>query len=429
MSDITRKTAYEILLKIEKEGAYGSTEILSREAEWSEVDGGFLRRLVYGVMEKKLYLDYILDRLVSKGIKRVDKKALTLLRMGLYQMLFMDSVPEYAAIDSSVELAKDVARGKDGFVNAVLRNYSREENLEVQSKDQSVAKQLSIKHSVDESIIENWIDEFGLDECEDMLSAIDADASKTGVNLRVNLMKNSREDAKRELAALGIDTADSLLSQRSLIVKDTGSIRITETDIYRRGGISIQSQESTWIADLVKAAPGQRIIDACAAPGGKTMALAESMENKGKILAWDIYDHRVEQIREQAERLGIVIADAKVCDAGEYIPELFEGFDAVLVDAPCSGFGVMSSKPEIRYKSMREVDELPDIQYKILDNCSKYVKPGGRIIYSTCTINARENQLIVAEFLRKNHWFKLEFEKQLLPQEGYKGFYAAIISH
>ena len=430
MIDLTRKTAYEILLKIDTEGAYANTEILSREKESKDIDGAFLRRLVYGVMEQKLYLDYVLDKLISRGVKSVDKKTLPLLRMGIYQIMFMDGVPEYAAIDSSVELAKNALRGKDGFVNAVLRNYTRDPNsIELPKSERDFAKYLSVKHSIDESILKKWIEEFGDEDCEEMAAAIDRAAETSRFGIRVNLMKNSPETVRKELETLGIEVLDSKLSSRSLIVNDTGDNKITDTYIYKRGGISIQSQESTWIADLVKAKPGEKILDACAAPGGKTMALAESMENRGKIVAWDIYEHRLEQIREQAERLGIVIVDSHARDAGEYLPELEESFDAVLIDAPCSGLGVMSSKPEIRYKKAKDIADLPDVQKGILQTCSRYVKFGGRIVYSTCTINIDENKKIVEDFLFRNHWFKLESERQLLPQEGYNGFYAAVITH
>ncbi|MBO4235965.1 MAG: 16S rRNA (cytosine(967)-C(5))-methyltransferase RsmB [Firmicutes bacterium] len=430
MTTDTRRIAYEILLKVDTDGAYANSEILSREKESNDIDGDFLRRLVYGVMEKKLYLDHILDKLILRGIRSVDKKTLQILRLGLYQIMFMGSVPEYAAIDSSVELAKQNVRGKDGFVNAVLRNHLRDGGkIELPDPSVSFAKYLSVKHSIDESIIDKWISEFGEEDCDKMTEAIDFDAEHGSFAIRVNLMKNSREEVKNALKDIEIETLDSSLSQRSLIVRDIGGNRITETEIYRSGGISIQSQESTWISDLVNAKPGERVLDACAAPGGKTMALAESMDNKGKIVCWDIYEHRLEQIREQAERLGIVIASTQARDAGEYLPELEESFDAVLVDAPCSGYGVMSNKPEIRYKSIKDIRDLPDVQKRILQTCSRYVKSGGRLIYCTCTINVDENKAIVSDFLERNHWFKLEFERQLLPQEGYKGFYAAVITH
>lgn len=429
MIDIARKTAYEILLGIETDGAYANAEILARENRESDIDGDFLRRLVYGVLEKKIYLDYILDKLITKGIKSVDKKTLTILRVGIYQLIFMDSVPAYAAIDSSVELAKVNARGRDGFVNAVLRNYTREESIEFPRKEDSISRYLSVKYSVDESIIHKWIEEFGETECESLLAAINKNSEEYSMDLRVNVSKKTREAIKNEFLDLGIDSVYAPLSERSLKISGKGGNRITETEAYKRGLFSIQSQESTWIADLVDPKPGEKILDACAAPGGKTMAIAEAMLNRGKIVAWDIYDHRVDMIREQAERLGITIVSSTVHNAGEYIPEYEEAFDSVLVDVPCSGYGVMSEKPEIRYRKTDSIIDLPDVQRNILQTCSRYVKYEGKIIYSTCTINIDENKKIVQDFLDRNHWFKLEFERQLLPQEGYKGFYVAVIRH
>ena len=429
MIDIARKTAYEILLGIETDGAYANAEILARENRESDIDGDFLRRLIYGVLEKKIYLDYILDKLITKGIKSVDKKTLTILRMGIYQLIFMDSVPAYAAIDSSVELAKVNARGRDGFVNAVLRNYTREESIELPRKEDSISRYLSVKYSVEESIIHKWIEEFGEAECESLLAAINKNSEEYSMDLRVNVSKKTRDAVKNEFLDLGIDSVYAPLSERSLKISGKGGNRITETEAYKNGLVSIQSQESTWIADLVDPKPGEKILDACAAPGGKTMALAEAMLNRGKIVAWDIYDHRVDMIREQAERLGITIVSSAVHNAGEYIPEYEEAFDSVLVDVPCSGYGVMSEKPEIRYRKTDSIIDLPDVQRNILQTCSRYVKYEGKIIYSTCTINIDENKKIIQDFLDRNHWFKLEFERQLLPQEGYKGFYVAVIRH
>ena len=423
MIDINRKTAYEILYEIERDGAYGSSEILARENN-PDVDGDFVRRLVYGVMERKLYLDYILDKFVNRGVSKVDKKVLPILRMGLYQIMFMDSVPEYAAIDSSVELAKEFAEGRDGFVNAVLRSYLREPEVELPKEKKSPAKYLSVKYSVDESIIKNWIDEYGEEATEKMLASILDDGSMA---IRVNTIKTRRDRMLSELKGLGIDAQPSELSARSIIIRNAGDNRITDLEAYKDGRISIQSQESTWIADLVDAKPEENILDVCAAPGGKTMAMAESMNNKGSILAWDIYEHRLASIGEQKRRLGIAIVKSEMQDGGEYREELYEVFDGVLVDAPCSGFGVMGRKPEIRYRSMKDIKELPGAQLRILETACNYVKLNGRLVYSTCTINRDENQKVIEKFLKRHKNFSIDTEKQLTPIDGYNGFYAAVL--
>ena len=423
MIDVNRKTAYEILYEIERDGAYGSAEILTRESS-GDIDGDFVRRIVYGVMERKLYLDYILDHFVKRGVSRVDKKVIQILRMGLYQMLFMDSVPDYAAIDSSVELTKEFAEGRDGFVNAVLRSALREPEVQLPNREKNPSSYLAIKYSVDESIVKAWIKEYGEDSTERMLDSILDDAE---VAVRVNELITKMNSVSPELKSIGFDVFPSELSTRSLVIRDSGGNRITDTDAYRNGRISIQSQESTWIADLVDAQAGEDILDVCAAPGGKTMAMAESMRNKGSILAWDIYEHRLAAIGEQKRRLGIGIVKSEVQDGGEYREELFEAFDAVLVDAPCSGFGVMGRKPEIRYRTMKDIKELPGAQLRILETCCNYVKLNGRLVYSTCTINRDENQNVIEKFLKRHKNFSVEIEKQLTPIDGYNGFYAAVM--
>ena len=423
MTDINRKTAYEVLYDIEKDGAYGSAEIRSRESS-DGIDSDFVRRLVYGVLEKKLYLDYILDGFVNKGVEKVHKRVIPILRMGLYQILFMDSVPDYAAIDSSVELAKEYAEGRDGFVNAVLRSYLRgASEIVFPKKEKKLSKYLSVNYSIDESIIKEWIDQFG-DDCEKLVKAIGKESS---LAVRVNRMSISRNEVKAELEGLGITCIPSSLSRRSLVIKNTGENRITELPLYLDGKISIQSQESTWISDLVDAKPGEYILDACAAPGGKTMAMAESMGDTGSILAWDIYDHRLALIGEQKLRLGISIVKSELQDGGDFRKEIYEVFDAVLVDAPCSGLGVMGSKPEIRYKRMKDFRELPGAQLRILETSANYVKLNGRLVYSTCTINRDENQGVIEKFLKRHKDFSLKYEKQLTPIDGYNGFYAAVM--
>ena len=424
MKDKTRKTAFDILCLVEEESAYSSAEILARENN-DRQSGDFIRKLVYGVLERKLYLDYIIDKLSAKGIKSVDKKALAILRMGLYQIIYMDSVPDYAAIDSSVELAREAIKGREGFINAVLRNSLRNGlSLELPSRDKAFSKYLSVYYSIDESIINNWIDAYGEEGCEKIAKGM-LEANKLCV--RVNLLKTTFDEVKAELENLGLEIEESRLSNRALIIIDTNGIRITDLEIYQDGKISIQSEESIYISDLVSSERGDSVLDVCAAPGGKTAAMAECMLNEGSITSWDIYEHRINRIKPLMERLGIDIVKAEVWDGTEEKTDLLESFDRVLVDAPCSGYGVMGSKPEIRYRKTEEIKELPSIQSKILEVSSGYTKPGGLMVYSTCTINKDENQSIIKSFIDKHKEYTLIKEEQLTPIDGFKGFYVAVL--
>lgn len=426
MIDSNREIAYKTLLNVETKDAYSSAEILDNEKSGQDTDGRFIRRLVYGVLENKLRLDYIINKLVSKGIEGVDKRVLIILRMGIFQLEAMDSVPEYAAINTSVELAKKFSKGREGFVNAVLRRFVRESDIaHLPDREESFPRYLSLKYSIDESIINKWIDEFG-DDAERL-----ADGFKfiPSLCIRVNTFKTSISEVRKELEELGFKSVLSKISERSLVLEGGTDIKITETDLYKDGKISIQSQESTYIADLVDPSPGESVLDVCAAPGGKTLAISEGMKNKGEVLAWDIHEHRVKLIEGQMARLGIDIVKTEVWDATKSRSELLEKYDKVLVDAPCSGYGVMGRKPEIRYRGTKEVIELPSIQRKILDVSSKYTKKNGLLIYSTCTINRDENQRIIEEFLTNNQEYSLIEERQLTPLEGYNGFYVAVMKN
>lgn len=433
MVDIARKTAYDILFQVETKGSYADL-ILPGKVRNENIDSGFIRNLVYGVIEKKLYLDYILDTFIKHGIKSTDKKTLTILRMGIYQIEFMDSVPEYAGVDSAVEMAKTIVPGREKFINGVLRNFLRGRD-DVKEPDNK-----SIIYSIDESIVKLWNGQLGEIESDRIMKALSEPAK---LCVRVNLRRITSAEILKELSAVGISAEKSELSERNLIV--SGLNPITDTWLYREGYISIQSCESTWISDEVvkmirntdeetefakNSTKGIKsreisILDACAAPGGKTAAIAEALP-EAQIKAWDIYKNRVNLINKQKERLNLDNITAEAWDASKDRKEYHGMFDVVLVDAPCSGLGVMRRKPEIRYRDMSDEGKgIAKLQSEILNSTSAYVKDGGYIIYSTCTINRTENEDVIQSFLRSNDDFKIIYEKNLLPTEGYDGYYIA----
>ena len=416
--DLSRKTAFEILFEIEKEEAYSNLTI-NRFLEKNRPDNtAFIRELVYGVLENKILLDYYLDKLIPSGIKKVKKKEATLLRLGLYQIIFMDSVPDYAAVNETVTLAKKLVRGREGFINGVLRGYMKKgSEIKLPDETKDLKHYLSIKYSFPLWLIEKWDKQYGMEECKKLLEASNA---RPKLSIRVNVNKTSREELKNYLEEKRYEVTEGTFSKRTLHVKGSG---LLEDERYTEGYFSIQDEASTVAADELGAKPGETVIDVCAAPGGKTSAIAELMGNNGKVYSCDIYEHKLELIDKLADRLGLSIIEPTLLDGTSGKAEWNETADRVLADVPCSGLGVIRRKPEIKYKDITDFRELVQIQKKILENASKYVKSGGTLVYSTCTINKDENELQVKEFLDNNKEFEFVSEKQFLPTEDIDGFY------
>lgn len=416
--DLSRKTAFEILFEIEKEEAYSNLTI-NRFLEKNRPDNpAFIRELVYGVLENKILLDYYLDKLIPSGIKKVKKKEATLLRLGLYQLIFMDSVPDYAAVNETVTLAKKLVRGREGFINGVLRGYMKKgSEIKLPDETKDLKHYLSIKYSFPLWLIEKWDKQYGMEECKKLLEASNA---RPKLSIRVNVNKTSREELKDYLEEKGYEVTEGTFSNRTLHVKGSG---LLEDERYTEGYFSIQDEASTVAADELGAKPGETVIDVCAAPGGKTSAIAELMGNNGKVYSCDIYEHKLELIDKLAERLDLSIIEPTLLDGTSGNAEWNETADRVLADVPCSGLGVIRRKPEIKYKDITDFRELVKIQKSILENAANYVKPGGTLVYSTCTINKDENELQVKAFLENNNGFELISEKQFLPTEDIDGFY------
>ena len=416
--DLARKTAFEILFEIEKEDAYSNLTI-NRFLEKNKPENhAFVRELVYGVLENKILIDYYLDNLIPSGIKKVKKKEATLLRLGLYQLIFMDSVPDYAAVSETVNIAKRLVRGREGFINGVLRGYMKKgKDISLPSKEKEYKKYLSVKYSFPIWLIDKWEKELGKDSLEDLLIASNA---RPQLSIRVNLGKITREELKTYLVDKGFEVTEGTFSKRTLHVKGSG---LLDDEKFREGYFSVQDEASTVAADQLGAESGDVVIDVCAAPGGKTTAIAEMMDGKGKVYSCDIYDHKLQLIGALADRLGLEIVEPTLLDGTCGKTEWYDSADKVLADVPCSGLGVIRRKPEIKYKEITDFAELVSIQKKILSNAAKYVKKGGTLVYSTCTINKDENELQVRAFLEENSEFELIRDKQFLPTENIDGFY------
>ena len=480
--DLDREAAYKALLAIERDGSYSNLELSKMLASDGLSNKGFIREIVYGVTENKIYLDYILDKFIKKGASKTKLQALIILRMGVYQILFMNSVPNYAAVNESVALARRFARGTDGFINGVLRNFIRnmESASEIDVKGQ--LEYLSIRYSCQLKLVEELVSMLGFEHAKMLLEHA---GHRPPLSIRVNIAKISLKELADRLRAKGFEIEGSKLSDRVLLVKGGA---LTEANEYKEGLFSIQSEESCAIADFADAKSTELVIDLCAAPGGKAAAMAEQMLKPststepltetepgkkpststesltetepckqpststepltetepgkkpststeplteiepgiagGKVVALELYEHRAALIEATARRLGLENIEVRCQDAVEQIDELVGKADLVLADVPCSGLGVIRRKPEMKYRDEFDFDELVEIQKGILETGSSYLKPGGRLIYSTCTINPRENELMVKDFLKRHEEFISEKEVKLSPfDNGYDGFY------
>ena len=388
-----RALALQILNRTESQGQYTNLALDSalKKSALSAPDKALVTVLVYGVTERRLTLDYIADILSSRPIESLDGTVRNLVRMGLYQLRYLDRVPAHAAINETVALAPRRARG---FVNAVLREYTRRgTDVVFPDKQSDFLRYLSVTYSIPLPLCKKMTEIFGCERGETILEAF---GHTPPVTLRVNTLKTSPEQMASELCALGYRVQASDVLPTALRAPDfvpSGSPQLQEGQAF------VQDLASQICVEVLGACPGEHVIDACACPGSKTFGTAIRMQNEGKILAFDLHQSKLSLIENGAARLGIDIIEARERDARSHDPALRAWADRVLCDVPCSGFGVLAKKPEIRYKDLADASALPDIQLAILQNCSRYVTDGGVLVYSTCTIFPEENEQNVARFL------------------------------
>ena len=408
---------FEALKAVYSDGAFSNmsiNEALSRHHGSRE---SFVRTFAKGVLRESIRLDHIIDKLAEKGIKSIKQRPLIVLRMGIYAIDRLDSVPEHAAVNEAVGLAKAVAKGSDRFVNGMLRNYLRRRS-EFDPEDMEP----HIRWSMREDVYSLLREQYG-EEVKDIVKALNEPSE---VYLRANTIKADRDDVIAMLSEHGINARPCAENSEAIIAKGSG---IVSCDLYRQGMYSVQSLSSMIAVKALGPKPGSEVLDLCCAPGGKTGYMAELMGNEGSITACDVYPHRLLLTRAAMERLGVSICALEERDAAVYEPS-FEGrFDYVLADVPCSGLGVAASKPEIKLTTdPSEYDGLITVQKQILANAIRYLKPGGRLAYSTCTLNKNENEEVVKDVLSKEDSCARVVEMAtIMPYNGTVGFYYSII--
>lgn len=396
MSKPARQIAFEVLLKIEKDKAYSNLVLDSAIKTFggNSTDCAFVTHLVYGVIERKITLDYVLSCYLNKPINKLKKDVLTILRLGAYQILFSEKTHQAAAVNESVELAKNNnCIYASGMINAVLRKVSSEDLCFDNIEDD--AKRVSLIFSATEELVRFLFYHYGKENTVEFLKSA---LEPKKVFVKVNTTKISTDDLIELLKGEGILSQKTILSDALLVSLNDA---VYNTECYKKGYFHVEDLSSQLCVKALDLFEGAVAIDVCAAPGGKTFSIAEHMNNKGKLYSCDIYKQRTELIKSGAQRLGLTCIEVCVNNA-EVFNEQFPLADRVLCDVPCSGLGIIGKKPEIKYKKLDDIKELIPIQKRILETSSKYVKKGGRLVYSTCSVNPNENRKVCDSFL-KNH--------------------------
>ncbi len=413
----SREVALNILQDVHKNFSYSNLSISKHVAhnKLSEQDESFIRELVYGVLENRIYLDYVLSKASKIKLKRIHPVILDVLRLGIYQLVFMDRVPTSAAVNESVKLAKKYGhKGTIGFVNGVLRGISRNKESYMKIELEDKLEYLSTKYSHPTFLVKKFINDFGYEFTESLLIA---NNSTPKLNIRVNTLKVTKSELIEKLSDKGFIINEGKYAKDALIIENPSGIISSEE--FKKGYFIIQDESSMLVGQIMAPKENSLVLDICSAPGGKSTHLAQYMENKGKIISRDLFEHKIKLINENKKRLGADIIDAQVYNALELDEELVDKVDYCLVDAPCSGLGLIRRKPEIKWtRTLNDIKELSDLQFKILEVAKKYVKNNGVLLYSTCTIVDEENINIVQKFLAQNPEFKLvSIENELYNSE------------
>ncbi len=427
--DFARNIALKSLYEINTKQAYSNIVldkfINENREKLSNLDINFISELVYGVVTWKLTLEYIIQKYSKTKIKKMSDWVKNILYLGSYQILFLDKVPKSAAVNESVNLCKKYNFKSVGLVNAILRKIEKSDYKEISNITNSITR-ISLKYSMPEWIVKKFCDEYGEEETANICQNLNL---RPNISVRINRLKG-----KMDLGEKGI-----LEDFRTI----TGTKNITKTKEYIEGNITIQDEAAGLSSFVLAPKEGEIVLDACSAPGGKTTYLAELMHNKGKIVAWDIYEERLKQVEQNAKRLGIDIIQTEVHDATKLKEEYVEKFDKILLDVPCLGLGVIRRKPDIKWNRQEEdIKEISDIQFNILKTCSKYLKKNGTLVYSTCSMLKEENDAIIEKFIKEEKFETVNIEEQIpnefskittnnmvqfLPSQNHDGFFITML--
>lgn len=396
-----RQIALTVLLEMEQKDAY-SNLALQQHLPKGGKGNGFITALVYGVAERRLTLDAILKQYA--GSKKLDTEIRVILRMGLYQLLYLERVSDNTAVNETVKLCYIVKKvSAKGFVNAILRGFLRDGKKLPPAADE--VEQLSLTYSCPMWLIDQWRREYGEATAQGLL---EASVGTAPLYIRVNTLRTTAGALQTELEAAGITVYETAV-KNGLLLEHSGNLERLPS--FQDGAFYVQDLASQICAALTEVRSGQTVYDLCAAPGSKSFTMAQQMENGGSIAAFDLFEHKCMLIIEGAKRLGLQNIKARISDATVFDETLPEA-DCVLCDVPCAGLGIIRRKPEIKYKNPESMTGLPELQYRILQNGARYVKPGGRLLYSTCSLSRAENDAVANRFLKEHP----EFEEWSIPE-------------
>lgn len=435
--DNARRTAVKVLGEVLQKGAF-SNIVLGRELNKSNLndkDRALATEIVYGTLKYKYTIDVILNYYIKSDLEKMDGDILNILRISLYQMIYLDKIPEFAVVNEAVELAKRNSIKGSRLVNGVLRNYLRKKDINY-CNEKNNTEQLSFKYSFPKWIVNLFISQYGIEDAERILNGLNMIPA---ITVRVNNLKTEYEDAWKLLEDNGYDIEEGKICPEAIII--TKGRNVEDNPLFKNGLITVQDESAMLVAPSMDLEEGMTVLDLCSAPGGKTCHIAEIMNNTGDVFAFDIHLSKLPMIKENAERLGIRNIKCNVLDATKYDTTYKEKADRVLIDVPCSGLGIIRKKPEIKWnKNTNAMKELIEIQRQIMTNACKYVKPGGKLIYSTCTLNKEENEENIRWFIKRHSEFSLEplyygesdniiYHKEgymtILPDKHMDGFFIA----
>jgi 16S rRNA (cytosine967-C5)-methyltransferase len=425
MKHQARRIALEALIKIEQGGAYSNlllNQLFKQHAALDPRDRNLITEIVYGSIQHQRLIDFYLQPFIKKKLDHLEHWVKQLLRLSMYQLLFLDRVPERAVVHESVEISKILGhRGITGMINGVLRNFLRSPRASFEQIKDPVER-LAVQTSHPTWLVRRWVNQYGLETTTKICEENNRPAK---ITIRVNRLKASREQVKELLSQEGFEVEETSQSQDGLRILSGGNV--AQSSLFQQGIITIQDESSMLIAPLLDPQPGMKVLDACAAPGGKTTHLAEYMKNEGQLIAVDLHPHKEKLVQASAKRLGTTIVQTLVADARKLTDQFKPEFDRILLDAPCSGFGVIRRKPDVKWKKDEaDIAQIADVQVGLLSKVSKLLKEKGQLVYSTCTLDQEENQGVVDRFLSEHPHFSVVegSTQQILPyQFGSDGFF------
>lgn len=404
-----RKLALRILDEIDYTNDFSHLVVSKTFAKYEieSNDRRFISHIVFGVLENKYLLDYYIRKLSAQRFSRIHHSVINILRMGLYQLSFMTKIPDSAAVDECVKLAKNISVKDASFVNGILRNFIRsDKSIELPNRKQHLVTHMSIKYSFPEWLVQMWLDEYGVAFTEALLTHSNMTPQ---LSLRINDGLITRDAFMAQLVDMGITCKPSELVETGILISDLNHLSINELPGFNEGLFAIQDVSSMMVAEKAGIKENMTILDVCAAPGGKATHAAQLMKHTGRVIARDVQESKLDLIKENVLRLKLNNVEVELYDAMILDERLVGQADVVLVDAPCSGLGIIRRKPDIKYnKSKESLDALVEIQRQILETSAQYVKDHGVLMYSTCTLNKTENQGVVEWFLEKHTEFELE---------------------